>query len=266
GYSGGLIINASSGTLSLNNGGANVGVGITVPTEMLHIYKSSGTIINLLETGSGASAFVAKNNTLRGEFGVDSSSVFIQTTTAYPILLYTNNSERMRITSGGQIGIGTSNPFGLSSSLLAISGNGNTYNLVNIQDTVNQNNCAFLQCLNASGVGIGEIRRIGTTNAVAFNTTSDYRLKEDFREIKGLEKISAIKVYDFKWKDNEFRMDGVLAHELQEIIPFAVTGDKDEVNNDGSIKTQGVDYSKIVPVLVKAIQELSAKVSLLENK
>ncbi len=75
-----------------------------------------------------------------------------------------------------------------------------------------------------------------------------------------LEKVSAIKVYDFKFKDMDLRTDGVIAHELQEILPYAVTGEKD------GKKFQGVDYSKIVPVLVKAIQELSAKVSALDNK
>jgi hypothetical protein len=55
-------------------------------------------------------------------------------------------------------------------------------------------------------------------------------------------------------------MDGVLAHELQEILPYAVSGIKDEE------RMQQVDYSKLVPVLVKAIQELSAEITILKNK
>jgi hypothetical protein len=61
-------------------------------------------------------------------------------------------------------------------------------------------------------------------------------------------------------------MDGVLAHELSNVLPYAVTGDKDALDKDGNINPQGVDYSKLVPVLVKAIQELSAKVTALETK
>ena len=99
-----------------------------------------------------------------------------------------------------------------------------------------------------------------TTSATAYNTGSDYRLKEDLKEIKGLEKVSAIKVYDFKWKNEESRMDGVIAHELQEVLPYAVYGEKD------GKEMQGVDYSKIVPVLVKAIQELSAENTSLINR
>ena len=99
-----------------------------------------------------------------------------------------------------------------------------------------------------------------TGSNTAYNTSSDYRLKEDFKEINGLDKVSAIKVYDFKWKGSEERMDGVIAHELQEIMPYAVNGEKD------GEKMQGVDYSKLVPVLVKAIQELKAEIDELKNK
>ena len=79
-------------------------------------------------------------------------------------------------------------------------------------------------------------------------------------------KISKIKVYDFKWKNSELRMDGVIAHELEEVIPYAVNGKKDAINKDGSINPQGVDYSKLVPILVKAIQELSQEVNELKSK
>ena len=61
-------------------------------------------------------------------------------------------------------------------------------------------------------------------------------------------------------------MDGVLAHELQEVVPYAVTGEKDEVDNKGNIKIQNVDYSKLTPILIKAIQELTERIKTLENK
>jgi hypothetical protein len=92
-------------------------------------------------------------------------------------------------------------------------------------------------------------------NTVTYGGTSDYRLKEDLRDFDGLNKVAAIKVYDFKWKTSEERNEGVLAHELESIVPYAVTGEKDAVFEDGSIKSQMVDYSKLVPVLIKAIQE-----------
>ena len=91
-------------------------------------------------------------------------------------------------------------------------------------------------------------------------TTSDYRLKEDLKDFNGLDKVSKIPVYDFKWKTDESRSYGVMAHELQEVLPDAVSGEKD------AEEMQGVDYSKIVPLLVKSIQELEAKIKILENK
>ena len=58
----------------------------------------------------------------------------------------------------------------------------------------------------------------------------------------------------------------MMAHELQEVLPNVVTGEKDAMNEDGSIKPQGVDYSKLVPVLIKSIQELKAEIDELKNK
>ena len=77
---------------------------------------------------------------------------------------------------------------------------------------------------------------------------------------KGLDLVSNIKVYDYKWKSADERTYGVVAHELQEVLPQAVDGNKDDE------QMQGVDYSKIVPLLVKSIQELKAEIELLKNK
>jgi len=96
--------------------------------------------------------------------------------------------------------------------------------------------------------------------STTFNTTSDYRLKEDLKDFKGLDMVSKIPVYDFRWINSEKRSYGVLAHELNEIYPEAVEGEKDEKEN------QCVDYSKIVPLLVKSIQELKAEIELLKSK
>ena len=80
----------------------------------------------------------------------------------------------------------------------------------------------------------------------------------DFKDFSGSKLLDNIKVYDYQWKVDGSRSYGVKAHELQSIIPYAVSGEKDAVNADGSIKPQTVDYSKIVPVLVKAAQEQEA--------
>jgi hypothetical protein len=116
---------------------------------------------------------------------------------------------------------------------------------------------------NGSGV-LGSITHNGSN--VAYNTSSDYRLKQDLKDYNGLELISTIKTYDYEWKSNKSRMYGVMAHELQEVLPYAVIGEKDEIDEDDKIVPQGVDYSKIVPILVKSIQELEARLKTIENK
>lgn len=116
--------------------------------------------------------------------------------------------------------------------------------------------------------GTNSIRgSILTTNSgTTYNTTSDYRLKTDKKSFDALSLVEQIPVYDFKWKYMDTRDYGCLAHELAEIIPNAVNGEKDAIDDQGEKLYQQADYSKIVPVLVKAIQELQEKVKTLENK
>ena len=105
-----------------------------------------------------------------------------------------------------------------------------------------------------------------TTLATTYNSISDYRLKEAVQPlVGGLARVSALKPSIYKWKVNGSDGEGFLAHELAEVVPSAVTGEKDAVNEDGSIKAQGVDMSRIVPILVAAIQELTAEVNALKN-
>jgi hypothetical protein len=107
---------------------------------------------------------------------------------------------------------------------------------------------------------VASINFNSSTNAVVYNTTSDYRLKEDLQQFDGLEIVDQIKTYNYKWKKADARGYGALAHELQEVFPDAVTGDKDGED------MQGVDYSTLVPVLIKSIQELKAEIELLKQQ
>lgn len=171
----------------------------------------------------------------------------------------TNSFERMRIGSSGQVMINTtSDAYGDGSLLLSYSA-GKAASFLNLDGGGGY--CAVVMRRTASNGGLTE-HYVGGTYAggisvsgssSSYNTSSDYRLKEDLKPINGLDKVSKINVYDFKWKNSDERMDGVIAHELQEILPYAVFGEKD------GKQMQGVDYSKIVPVLVQAIKELNAK-------
>ena len=106
-----------------------------------------------------------------------------------------------------------------------------------------------------------------TTTGTTFNSTSDYRLKEAVQPlVGGLARVSALKPSVYKWKANGSAGEGFLAHELAEVVPAAVTGEKDAVNADGSIKAQSIDMSRVVPILVAAIQELTARLQTLEAR
>jgi len=116
-----------------------------------------------------------------------------------------------------------------------------------------------------SGVTVGTIAV--TTTATTYNTSSDYRLKESAQPlVGGLARVNALKPSVYKWKANGSAGEGFLAHELAEVVPLAVTGDKDAVDADGEPTYQGVDLSKLVPILVAAIQELTARVQTLEAR
>jgi hypothetical protein len=102
-----------------------------------------------------------------------------------------------------------------------------------------------------------------TTNyfATTYSTTSDYRVKEDIQPvINATERLLNLNAINFQWKGSDIRTDGFLAHEVAEIIPEAVVGEKDED------ELQSLDQSKIVPLLVKTIQELEARITQLENQ
>ena len=104
-----------------------------------------------------------------------------------------------------------------------------------------------------------------TTTATAYNTSSDYRLKENQTPMTGaLDTVAALKPVDFAWKSDGSAGRGFIAHELQAVVPEAVTGEKDAVDAEGNPEYQGVDASKLVPLLVAAVQALSAKVAALE--
>jgi len=100
----------------------------------------------------------------------------------------------------------------------------------------------------------------GTSNT-SYNTSSDYRLKDNIAPMTGaLDKVIQLKPCTYKWKLDGSDGEGFIAHELSEICPHAVSGEKDAVNEDGSIKPQGIDTSFLVATLTAAIQELNAKV------
>ena len=122
--------------------------------------------------------------------------------------------------------------------------------------------------------GTGSVGTISVTaSATSYNTTSDYRLKENVVSLSGaIARLNQLSVYRFNFiVDPTVVVDGFIAHEAQEVVPECVTGEKDEVDADGNPVMQGIDQSKLVPLLTAALQEalqqieaLTARVTALE--
>jgi hypothetical protein len=116
--------------------------------------------------------------------------------------------------------------------------------------------------------GNGEVGSVSITGSgVTFNTSSDYRLKENvdytWDATTRLKQLKPAR-FNFIADDTNTLIDGFLAHEVSSVVPEAITGEKDATNEDDSIKPQGIDQSKLVPLLVKTIQELEARITALE--
>lgn len=122
----------------------------------------------------------------------------------------------------------------------------------------------FYECFYNNNA-VGSIT-VASSSSVSFNTTSDYRLKEQVLPMEGaLDRIMAANPVTYKWKSDSSAGEGFIAHELAEIVPLAVTGEKDAIDEDGNPKCQQVDYSKLTPLLTKGIQELTERVQSLQS-
>ena len=111
---------------------------------------------------------------------------------------------------------------------------------------------------------VGSITTSGTTTA--FNTSSDYRLKENVVDLENATtRLKNLKPYRFNFIGESPTLDGFQAHEVAGVVPEAVHGDKDGVDASGNVIVQAMDHSKLVPLLVATVQELEARIAALES-
>ena len=182
-----------------------------------------------------------------------------------PIAFYTGASEAARIDSSGTLFIGaTSSPIGTQRLVLTANGGAGTEPMLfnELRATAaTENYVRFYR----NGSQVGSITN--TLSATAYVTSSDYRLKENVQPMTGaLAKVAALKPVTYTWKLDGSLGEGFIAHELAEVVPDAVSGEKDAVNEDNSIKPQGIDTSFLVATLTAAIQEQQAMIKTLQDK
>lgn len=181
-----------------------------------------------------------------------------------------NDSEKARITSDGVLLIGVTSRTGgsvkalqtstddWSSMLVTTNASGNGLCSLMQRTASTGTYIAFNYGSSGSGTTIGAITNNGTSN-VQYLTSSDYRLKENIQPMTGaLEKVAQLKPVTYTWKSDALDGDGFIAHELAEVCPNAVYGEKDAVDEDGNPKYQGIDTSFLVATLTAAIQEMKA--------
>jgi hypothetical protein len=217
----------------------NVGIGTTSPSQKVQI--AGGSI--QLDTSTSV-AFGNINTRMQG--ASDGSFIW-----------YGSGTERMRIDSGGNLLINTTSAFDSGKTNISFDSASNVG--ISLKQTNANNSGTFLNFAQ-SGTTIGNIT--GNATNAAYNTSSDYRLKQDIAPITGaLAKVALLKPVTYKWKINGSDGEGFIAHELAEVCPQAVTGVKDAVDEDGNPKYQGIDVSFLVATLTAAIQEQQALIT-----
>jgi hypothetical protein len=255
-----VTINGSTGITAngsvFTDASGNVGIGTSSPASKLQVLDASAPTIQLSD-GSG------RNIKLSSGTSVNSPS--LGTYYASDFLFFTNSAERMRLDSSGNLLVGVTTVNNANGFSIAPS----TSPYVTLNKSATGTKDAFY--FEYNGAIVGKITYSDT--ATAYNTSSDYRLKNSVAPMTGaLARVAALKPVTYKWNADNSDGEGFIAHELAEVCPHAVAGEKDAVetytDEDGNEQTrpvyQGIDTSFLVATLTAAIQEQQAIITQLQ--
>lgn len=247
----GSSVNAHATAMTIADD-SNVGIGTSSPTNgKLEVTHSSSTVpAGFFRNTSGS----GDSPSLTVQGGANNAAP------NFSVLDYNGNTDFVVQGSGNLL---VNNTSGIDSSQLAIQLK-TTTNAISVKAPDTSSYMA-LQCINSSNSRVGYIQ-FSTTSTV-FSTSSDYRLKEnvtaDWDATTRLKQLNPVR-FNFIVDPNT-TVDGFLAHEVQDVVPEAISGTKDAVDDEGNPVYQGIDQSKLVPLLVKTIQELEARITALET-
>jgi hypothetical protein len=230
------------------------GLSMTSDDPTITMTDSSGTNdIATIQSTSGALIFTARDGSSDGDI------IFKKTDGSA-------TDESMRISSEGNLLIGTATKEATGITLYGSGANG-----FYIKTTgtcgylIGPSGAGTFLSLYADSTAVGNISTNGSTTS--YNTSSDYRLKENVvTDWDATTRLKQLKPSRFNFiADADTTVDGFLAHEVQSVVPEAISGTHNEVDDDGNAVMQGIDQSKLVPLLVKTIQELEARITALES-
>lgn len=261
--------NVGIGTTSPDAQGGNQNIIFNIEGSDNIAYLSGGSGGNAVDDGfaiEGVATGVTSNDKRLGQIGMfrtNTSTTSLNSQMAFYTTGSGTHSEAMRITdSGGLLISCTTEPSNTTSGIFLRdnSEGGCKFSRGNATSLT-----TMLEFLNGNG-SVGTIKTTGTSTQ--FNTSSDYRLKENVvTDWDATTRLKQLKPSRFNFiADANTTLDGFIAHEVANVVPESISGDKDAVDADGNIDPQGIDQSKLVPLLTKALQEAVAKIETLEAK
>ena len=224
-----------------------VGIGDSSPTRELSLKKTTDHSIMSITTSTSNLAGI-----VMGDTADDDQGGIIYNNSGDYLYFRAGDAERMRIDSNGDLLVNCTSLPSASVKGFGIDAKSTIGMIVTSSSATGGD--SHMQMFNPNGQ-VGSIVTSGSSTA--FNTSSDYRLKENVNyDFNALDRVTQLKPARFNFiADADTTVDGFLAHEVQDIVPEAITGEKDAVDSEGNPEYQGIDQSKLVPLLTKAIQE-----------